>query len=400
MPDIYIARQPILNARRELCGYELLYRGGPENRARVDDPGRATSEVLLNGILEIGLDNVVGDVPAFINIPQDFLEEEGLIPDFSHAVVLEILEDVDASPGVQARLGELKDQGYTLALDDFLPTPDTRSLLPFADIVKLDIEQIPAARMEGVVNDLRERGLRVLAERVETAEQFEWLKGLGCELFQGFFFSRPFVMPGRRLGTNRATVMQLLARLEDPDADIRDIEELVSTDVSLSYRLLRVVNSAYYGLDAPVESIRHALTLLGMSTIGRWVRLLLLAHLDDKPEALVTRCLERAGFCERIAQHEAGLSPERCFTVGLFSLLDAMLDLPLEEVLDRLPLEADLRAALLDRQGVMGRLLECVIDYEQGDWSAVEALGSCGQHAGQAYLDAVAWARKVQSELK
>ncbi len=400
MPDIFIARQPILDAERRLRGYELLYRAGPENRARVDDPGKATSEVLLNGIVEIGLDSLVGDVPAFINIPAEFLGDEALLPEFAGPVVLEVLEDVPATDTVLSRLAGLREGGYTLALDDFVIGPDSQALLPYADIVKVDIEQVPAGELPGVVAMLAERGVRLLAERVETAEQFERLKGMGFELFQGFFFSRPRVLPGTRLSSNRATIMRLLAALEKPEVAAGDIEELVSTDVTLSYRLLRVVNSAFYGLNTPVDSIRHALTLLGMTNIRRWVRLLLLAHLDDKPEALITRCLVRARFCERMAEHRAGLSPERCFTVGLFSLLDAMMDLPLAEVVERLPLEADLCDALLERKGPMGELLDCVTRYEEGDWEAVERTGDCVTDAAGSYIDAIEWAGEVQGELE
>jgi Predicted signal transduction protein containing EAL and modified HD-GYP domains len=391
MDDIYVGRQPIYNRKLEVVGYELLYRSSLDNQAQFLDGDQATGEVILNTFLELGLENIAGRYPAFINLSRSFLVGDKPLP-FSHKrVVLEILEDTVPDATVIDALRRLVQAGYIIALDDFVYRPELEPLLELAHIVKLDVYGTASDVLAQRVAQLRPRKLRLLAEKVETHEEFERCKQLGFDYFQGYFFSKPNIMRGRSRPANRLALMTLLAELQHPDTDINKLEALVAQDAALTYRLLRYANSPCVAIRRKVESLRRALVIIGANTIKNWITLILFTRIDDKPRELVVTALVRARMCELLgaAQHHDGL--DRFFTVGLLSAMDALMDQTMEEVLDGLPLVDEVKVALRSRDGKLGQVLEQVLLYEWGAWERLCQNLDCRLYR-QAYLDAVRWA--------
>ena len=239
----------------------------------------------------------------------------------------------------------------------------------------------------------------LLAEKVETQDDFKFCKSLGFDYFQGYFLSKPEVIKGRRAPANRLLILQLLGKLQNPEVDFNELEEIVSRDVALSYKLLRVINAAFYALPKKVDSLREALHLLGTSFIASWLRVIILAGIDDKPHELVLTAMVRAKMCQLLAKARGIQATETFFTVGLFSALDALLDSPIEEIVDSLPLSDDTTAALVAHEGELGEALRCVLAYERGHWDEVHC-----RHLDQAcitdsYLQAIAWANQTDDQL-
>lgn len=399
MPDLYIARQPIYDRQLSVYGYELLYRAGATNSANVVDGDLATSQVLVNALMEIGLPELVGRSLAFINLTERYILE-GLPEVLAQAgVVLEILEDVLPHAALLEALADLKQQGYVIALDDFVLNDDKLPLLALADLVKIDLTTYPDGQLESQIARLRPYNARLLAEKVETREEFERCKSLGFDFFQGYFFSKPHLIKGKRAPTNRLAVLRLLALLQNPNLDFSDLETIIGQDVSLSYRILRYINSAQYYFAKKISSTRHAVTLLGINTLRRWVTILTLSNLDDvKPFELMLTTLARAKMCETLAA-QIGIAPDSAFTVGLFSTLDDFTDQPMAEVLGQLPLADDINLALTTRQGPLGRLLQTVIAYEKGNWDDVADGGLDAAVQRDAYLQSIRWAEDISESL-
>ncbi|MCC7424587.1 MAG: HDOD domain-containing protein [Planctomycetaceae bacterium] len=390
MRDIFLARQPICDRNLQVLAYELLFRGGDENRADIQNAAQATSQVLLNALVEFGLDNVVGSCPAYVNIPQVFLDFQCLPVD-KERIVLEILEDVAPDEGVIALLQHLQCEGYRIALDDFVLSPATEALVPMAEIIKLDVRALGREETVFHVNELREYGVRtLLAEKVETMEEFEWCRDLGFDLFQGYFFCKPRMIRGRTASNNRLVSMQLLARLRDPRVETRELEAIIGRDPVLSYKLLNYINSSAVGVRCKVESIRKAISLLGLEPLRLMATLITLSRFDDKPRAIVNTGIMRAKMCEVLSKAIGRLDADAFYTVGLFSILDTLLDTTMSEALKTLPLSDELKGALLHFEGVHGNLLRCVVAIERGDWSGATSLGLSAEVLNKAWLEAIA----------
>lgn len=399
MDEIFVGRQPIYDARLKVHAYELLFRGGDTNRADVLDGDQATSQVIVNTFMEIGLDQIVGEHLAFLNLTRSFLVEERtdvLPPD---RVVLEVLEGIEPDEEVQAGIRRLADQGYQIALDDFLYHESLRPLVELAHLIKIDIMGMDRDAIREHVRQLAPYDIPLLAEKVETREEFEFCKSLGFRYFQGYFFCKPNVVRGQRMPSNRLATLRLLSRIQDPDVSARELEELISHDVTLSYKILRYINSAAMALPRKVESIHQAVVYLGQQAIKNWVTLLSLAGLEDKPMELLVTAMVRAKMCEELARAGGHRNTQVYFTVGLFSALDAMMDRPLEELLDELPLSESVREALLNREGHLGHALHCVLAYERADWDEVNCSRLGTQVVRDAYLTAVRWAESISSGL-
>ena len=399
MQDIYVGRQPIYGRRLEVYAYELLYRGGPVDFADFEEGDRATSQVLLNAFTEMGVERVVGSRLAFVNLTRGFVIGEYPLPLPRSKVVLEVLEDVEADEEVVAGLRELRRQGYRIALDDFVHRPETEPLLALADIVKVDVLGLSAEEVRARVRLLRPYGPKLLAEKVETREQFEVCQEAGFDYFQGFFLARPSVLQGVGIPSSRLNLLRLLAELLDPESDIDRVQEIVSQDVTLSYRLLRHINAAKYGMPRRIESIRETVLYLGIPLVRNLASLFLLSHVDDTPHELLVISMMRGKMCELLARAAGRPGPHNYFTVGLFSTLDVLLGAPMSVVTAKLPLADDLRQALLERSGAPGEALACVTAYEQGDWSHVRCLGLPPAAIKKAFLDTLEWVEAVDREL-
>jgi len=399
--DAYIARQPIFDHRMRIFGYEILYRENARSVPRQElDGDQATSNVLIDMFTYHDLDRLIGDYRAFVNLTPTFLYDPSILPLSQDRLVLEVLEDVAVNSELVEALRQLTHQGYTLALDDFILNADTRPLLPLADIIKVDIQQVDADELRSYVAEFRPFGAKLLAEKVETHDELDYCRSLGFHYFQGFFLSRPRVLRTRRLPADRIRVLNLLRRLQDPDLNFDELAELVAEDVYLSYRLLRLINSAYFPIRRKVESIHRAVIYLGLNGVRTWATWIALAGIHDKPTELKQVALARARMCALLCDALGGSHRDRFFTVGLFSAVDALLDLPIEKALEPLPLAEDVRDAILHHMGQMGRALEATLGYERGEWDKADQLALPAARIKEIYLDSVKWARDIDETLQ
>ena len=396
MQAFYLARQPIYDGRFNVAAYELLFRSGPERRARFENGDQATSDVITSSVVDIGLDNLVGGHSAFINATEGFLHGELPLPDHRDRIVLEVLEDIALDDRLLASLRALSAAGYRLALDDFEYLPGCEPVLDLVDYVKLDVCALDEQALAEHVARIRPHGPRLLAEKVETHDMLARCQALGFDFYQGFFFCRPKLICGRRPAANRISVLQLMSRLQSPDTGMDELERLVTADPALSYRLLKYINSSYCGLPVRVTSIRQALVLAGTERIRSWATLLIMAGLsDDKPSELIATAFIRARMCELLGRGCSRQDEHASFTVGLMSVLDALLDLPMDQVVAGLPFDDDVSAALCEYRGAMGSTLRRVLAYERG----VVAEGEDVDALTDAYLQAVKWAMDSQAAL-
>ena len=349
MPAAFIARQPIFNPKLEAVGYELLFRGEgyATDAALIANPERATATVVLNSLTELELRRIVGNKTAWINVSREFVLD-GLaqaVPPGS--VGLEIREDELFDDEMLAALHDLKHHGYRLAHDDYRNRPGSEALISLFDVVKLNMLEIGREHLRGHLERLRPSGAVLVADKLGTRSDHEFCVDAGCDLFQGFFFCRPAVVGTRGIAANRLALLQVVGALQDPAVEFSGIEQLIARDVALSFRLLRYVNSAFFGLRGDVRSIGQALALLGVENVRRWATLSVLASVDDKPTELTVTALIRARFCELAGEQLNIASSAELFTLGLFSVIDAMMDAPMHDVVASIPLADDVREALV-----------------------------------------------------
>jgi c-di-GMP phosphodiesterase len=346
----------------------------------------------VDSCLEIGLDRLTGSVPAHINFPRELLVSDLPLPVDPRRVVIEVLESVRVDSDVIGALSAWRERGHRIALDDFSFEESDLNLLAFAHIVKLDVQQLSRSRLERTYKELRSRKLTLIAEKVETVEEFERCKALGFDAFQGYFLGHPELFRGRRVPTDRLATFRILAELQNPQVDAAALEQLVARDAATSYRILRCIKSSFYGLPRPIESLRQAIIVLGFEELRRLCAAVLLGRFDDRPAQLVLDTLTRARMCELLAKAGGIRDTGPYFIAGLFSTLDALLGVSLEQALDTVPLADPVVRALVHGEGDLGRRLRCVQDYESGRWDALREYELSNQQLRDAYLDALAWA--------
>lgn len=380
---VLLARQPIVTLEGRTAGYELLFRDERVAVADVEDTA-ATSRVLVGALADAGLDEVVGSRRAWVNVGTDFLCRFDALPLPVDRVVLEVLERVEPTEAVLERLRALRAEGYLLAADDFVHRPELEPLLDLVHYVKLDVQQHGLTGLAGQIALLAGRDVALVAEKVEDALQFAQARRLGCELFQGWYFCRPEAVHGTRTAGRAGASLAALAQVSAGALDLDALERLVGQDAGLSLRLLRLLNSAAIGVRSEVQTVRQALALLGERPARQWVSLVLLADMAPGAEVLLETAVLRARACQLIGERtRTGRSPEGFFVCGLFSVVEALTGQSRAEALGPLPLEAGLKAALLQGTGPEGAALAEVLRLERG----LEA----GFTARRAYLDALAW---------
>lgn len=400
MIDIFVGRLPIYTPSLEIFGYELLYRAKNNTRALIMDGEKATSQVIFNTFIEIGIGNIVEDKLAFLNVDRSYITGKLPLPFPKEQIVLEIPQRMELDEELIVAMAKLRTERYWICLEDRPDQILEEKIANTANIIKININQISPPELRERVLTYRKFNARLLANRVHTQEEFELCKEIGFDFYQGYFLAKPRIVSGRRLPANRYSLLKLLTCLYDPEVDMRELEELIRQDVSLSYRLLRMVNSAYYALDTKVESIRHALVILGLKQIRSWLTILSMSEVNDRSTTLMTTALIRGKMCELLAVASGYKQEDRFFTVGLLSILDAIMDLPMATVLESLPLTDDLNQALLAHKGQMGSLLSCVIAYESGEWGDVEVLKTKPGTLQEAYLSAIAWASEISRKVR
>ncbi|MEO8700673.1 MAG: HDOD domain-containing protein [Kofleriaceae bacterium] len=390
----YVGRQAIFDRDLKVVGYELLYRNSAENRARFDDADQATAATMLNAFVELGLDRLVGAQPVWVNLPASFLLGKYPLPLPPERTVIEVLEDVPVTPALIEALRGFRAQGFRIALDDFLLTDETRPLVALADVVKISVLNVPVDDVRAQYAELRPISRTLLAEKVSTHEEMEAYHGLGFELFQGHFLQMPIVSRGERLPHNRAALMQLLSKLYDPKLDMRAIEKLISAEVGLAVRLLKLASSVAMTRGAPIGTIGQAIQRVGIQQVAAMVLLLSVAGFDDKPFELARQALIRARMCEGLAR-SSGAPADQLFTAGLLSLLDALLDLSLDEVLRQLPVTDVIRDALSGKTSDGARIVEAVRGQDRADFARVARTGLPASAVFVAWYEAVRWADEL-----
>lgn len=399
---IFVARQPIFRPDESVWGYELLFRSGNEDLCGSFDGDQATSSVIADGVT-LAREGMNPDAKMLINFPGSLLAEGAGFALPKEITVIEILENVKPDKAMLKAVRELKDAGYTIAVDDYFGQASLKPFLDLADIVKVDILELDADpnRIRKTLNLLPD-GLTLLAEKVEDGRSFELLAEMGFSLFQGFFFSQPEIIPGKKLTTNEMTKLQLMSELAKPDFEPRRLAEILQSDPNLAYRLLRYINSAGIGLSQKITSLKRAIDMMGLLQAKQWLRSALIADLNPSPKAseLAYLAVHRAKFLESVcnSSNMTQCQPDALFMTGLFSLLDAMLGVKMDEILPLLPLDETVVKGL-QGEGEFHELLRLATSYERLQWAEVsQRLRRLNLQATQAelmYVRSRNWTQKT-----
>ncbi len=389
----FVGRQPIFDRDRKVAAYELLFRSSEENRAIIAQPELACATTLLGALVDIGLDALIGGARGFVNVSEGMLfgpQLDGLPKD---RITLEILEDVRPTPEVLARVKALSERGFQIALDDYIGSPEHAPLIELADIVKVDVLSLGA---RGAAETARRMpGKRLLAEKVETQADYDVLRDAGYDLFQGYFFCRPTVVKAGKLSSGRLTALRLVRLLQDPSADLRALEELIRSDVALSYRLFRYANSAFTQRARPISSVRDAISSLGIDAVRSLVSLLALSGDNGATVELLIHSVIRARMCELVAEG-TDVQPGEAFTAGLFSMLDTLMGVEMRALVEQLGVTGELAQALVHGAGASGKILRDVETYQ----NAVVKGTPTDRALSPVYLQAMRWAQTMVPALE
>jgi c-di-GMP-related signal transduction protein len=393
----FIARQPILEVSGKTFGYELLYRSGPENKANVGD-GNVASATVIDAALMLGLESLCGDHRAFINCTEEMLVDNYVEVLPPGSVVLEILEDVPGTAQVVEACRKLKDSGYLIALDDYAGGLDRANLLPVADFVKIEPQHASPREIASLRRSC-DRNARFLAEKVETWEEVRMCAEAGCDLFQGYFYSRPQVLEFQKLRPFPATYLHIMKILSAERLEFAELARTLKTEPSLCYRLLRYLNSYRFGFAGEIRSLSHGLALIGETKFRKWLTIATLAiagvHACNE---LLQSALVRARFCELLAPH-IGQRDEDLFFAGLLSLFNVVMNISMEDLVSEIAVSSEVRRGLLENATEVGQCRELVAAYCVGNWplsSAIAAKFNLNESLlPQMYVNSLEWARSL-----
>ena len=395
--ESFVARQPIFDTQQQVFGYELLFRSGMKNVFTNTDPDQATSKVISDSYFLLGIPTLTGGKRAFINITRDVLLNEYvyLIP--KESVVVEILETVEPDAEIVAACQKLKQAGYLLAVDDFVYDEKYNALLKLVDFIKIDFLATKGEGRKTLVDQYASSGVRFLAEKVENPDEHKEALDLGYSYFQGYFFCKPTIISGKDIPAYKLHYLKILQEIHRPEIDFRKLGEIIKIEISLSFKLLRYINSAYFGLRNKIASITQALTLLGENEVKKWISLIALASMgQDKPEELIVQAMIRAKFCESLGASVGFVQrTDNLFLMGMFSLIDTVLSRPLAEILREIPIADEIKDALLGEKNRLRDIYEFALICEKGDWDKLPdqtaKVGIKEARAYQLYLDALKW---------
>lgn len=375
--DVFLARQPILDRFNKLFAYELLFRDSEKNMYQGKDGDKATIDVIKNTFTNIGIDKVTGDKKAFINFTENILKSDifAVLPPKS--VIIEILEDIEPTEEIVELCKRLKGLGYIIALDDFVYSDKYRELLEVIDIIKVDFKITKGYERREVIKRVNSARIKFLAEKVETIEDFNEAVSCGYEYFQGYYFSKPLMISGKKIAENKAIYIQILQEINNEKFSIESMENLIKRDVSLSFKLLKLINSANYCFVSEIKSLRQALALLGEKEIKKWLYLIVFQTIgNNKPEIIIIDSLTRARFAEIIAKkNRMDVNPFNAYLTGILSMIDLLLDSPLDQILEEILIPAEVKEGLngTNNNGYR-RLLDLIIEYEKGEWDQVSKI--------------------------
>lgn len=378
MEEVFLGRQPILDRNQNLVAFELLFRAGEVNEANVTNDVHASASVMVNAYGQLGIQRVLGQQRGFINISTELLMSDAIMLLPSNHIVLELLESIEITDQVVTRCLELKQMGYHLALDDVTEINSrTERMLPIVNVVKLDVLAIEEAKLQGIINTLRRWPVILLAEKVDSPELAKRCAALGFDMFQGYHFAKPEIISGKRVDANKLPLLNLLTMVMG-ECEAEEIETELKHQPNLSYNLLRLVNSVGFGMQQRINSIKQAVIILGRQQLQRWVQLLLYtsdSSGDSISNALMQTAAVRGKLMELITQidrpHDKAYQ-DRAFMVGIFSLLDTLLGIEMQQIVDKLNIPEELTQALLKRSGRLGRQLALIEANEKGDVNQVQ----------------------------
>lgn len=395
---IYVARQPVFSADMQIWGYELLFRNGENMQvAVITDGDQATTQVIADGFT-LATQGMIGGSKALINFPRNVLVGDApyILP--PERCIVEILETVAPEAEVMDACRKLKEHGYTLALDDFVGDPGFEPLCAIADIVKVDVLQKTPQQVREIVRGLSPYPALLLAEKVENKLMFDACRAMGFTYFQGYFFSKPEIIPGRKLSASQTTKIKLLRELNDFDTETTKLVDIVKTDLSISYRLLQYINSARFGLRTKIESIERAANMLGRQNLRQWLQIIIMSDMNttDKAQELIRISVQRGRLLQLLCeQHPMPFDPDSMFLLGFFSVLDAVLDQLMVDILSDIPIAPAIKSALTDPDDSNGIWLRILEDMDRCSWASLvgrcDRIGLSIRQLSSLALEAASW---------
>ena len=388
-----MARQPIFNTNMQTVAYELLHRSDAnDNNAVFNFSGSlATIEVLLNSYTSVYQDKHLKRMPAFINLTYDLIVDKTL-PDLpNNRIVLEILEDVKVTDELIKSVQALRKKGYTIALDDFRYEDQYIPLLKLAQIIKVDVMSLSFQQVTEQVEKLRTYKVTLLAEKIETHEMYNHCKALGFKLLQGYFLSKPKIIENTKVEPSKLKLLSIIQALQNPNISNEELEKLILKDPVFTFKLLRIVNSSANGLVREISSVKETLNILGVGEVKKWALIIVMISNEEKPEELVTQLLIRGKMCEKVALSN-GISDVSSYMIaGMISGLNAMLDIEMNDLLEQVPLSSEIKTAISEGRGDMGKILYNIINFTCGNWSKLST-GIDSEIYDSAYRESSIWA--------
>ncbi len=395
--DVFVARQPIFNKQKHIFAYELLFRTGMSNAFPDLDGETATSSLLSSSFFTVGIEKISGGKIAFINFTEELLLQgtPAMFP--PENIMVEVLEDVTPSEEVTEACKSLIAKGYDIALDDFVFSKEWLPLVKIAKIIKVDFMLSSIEDIEQIVAAVKPYKCKLLAEKIETYDEFQLALRMGFEYFQGYFFAKPEILKNKDISSSQLTLLQLITEITRAEFDPNTLERLINQDVSVSFKLLKYLNSAYYSRVSPVSSIIQAIAYLGERGVRQFVSLIATSKLSEsKPDELIRTSIIRARFLEQMADSLGYKNSSDYFMLGLFSQIDAMLDNSMEYLMEQLPLNTEVKDALVSRSGKMFPFIRSIECYELGEFAKfsdiIQELGLESEKIPTFYMDAVSWA--------
>lgn len=397
MAEILVARQPVYTRDLEVYAYELSPQ--TEQSSSTGPSDQATSQLIINAFMDIGIERLAGKSLALISLSEHFLKSDYVLPLPVEQVILKIPTQLQISEEILAGILRLHKQGYKLALENYLQHPALQPLAKLAEIIVINIDDLQAAQLEQQLGTLKKQHPLVLADHVNSHEQYENCHRLGADYIQGYFLNRPRIVRGESLSASQMNVINLLSTLHNPNTDTTTVVDIISKDVALSYKLLQLMNTPLFRRSSKIESIQHAIVMLGRKQLSSWASMLALSDMDNKPREQLRISMIRARSCELLAERAGLNNQDVFFTVGMLSSLDLLMDKSLADLIKPLPLADNVSHALLRRQGEAGAALGCVLAQEEGDWVNIRFANLPASSLSDINIDAINWAEDVLNSI-
>lgn len=371
--DVFLARQPIFNKHKKLFGYELLFRAGIDNVFPDIDGDVATTNLLSNLFFPFEAKQILGNKKGFINFTEQLILNRSPLFLPNDQFVIEVLEDVNPTEEIVSTLALFKERGYKIALDDFVYHNKYKPMIEESQIIKFDLMATPIYSLVDIIDELKEQyDLKFLAEKVETYDEFRMAVQIGFDYFQGYFFAKPEVVSSKGIPTNHITKLNLVNELGKKNIDIQRLEDFIKNDATVSFKLLKYANSAYFNRMIPIDTIKDAIAYIGEDELRSFISVVVVSDLgSQKPSELIRISIIRAKMCEKFGKiFSSKFTNEELFTLGLFSLMDALMDAKMEEILEHLSFSDKMNSALLGQDDEFGKILKIIADLEKGDWDS------------------------------